>query len=154
VTQVEQMNLTTREEHGYIREEVHTVEPNAESASGGRVEAFVSTGDLADCGEIVLVSDRNFTSQTKRRVIADEQSRFQQRTEGRSTLDRKALRVSLVEDKGQLSRTGVVGVLNKLFDDSAAEREPGAAGHLLQKRADGLRDVVLLATRLADCGSH
>jgi hypothetical protein len=150
MAEVENVNFSTGKQQRSVGEEIDTVETDSESTSGCGVEALVTSGNIANRLEVILIPFPNLPKEAKRRVVADEKSRRQQRFV-LGALWRNSLSIPLVEGYNQLLSPGVVGVLNKFLDDAASERESASTGHLLQKSTDGAGYVVPLATRPADC---
>jgi hypothetical protein len=80
VAEIKNVNFSAREEHGRVSEEIDAVEPDSESTRSCGIEAFVTTGDVADSREVVLILCLDLRADSKLRVVADEESRLQERS--------------------------------------------------------------------------
>jgi hypothetical protein len=93
--EVENMNFPTREEHGSVRQEIYAVETDSESARSRGIEALVTASDVTNSRKVILIPSLDLPNQAKRRVVADQESRLEQRSI-RLTLLRDVLCVPLV----------------------------------------------------------
>jgi hypothetical protein len=89
------MNFPTREEHGSVRQEIYAVETDSESARSRGIEALVTASDVTNSRKVILIPSLDLPNQAKRRVVADQESRLEQRSI-RLTLLRDVLCVPLV----------------------------------------------------------
>jgi hypothetical protein len=80
MTEVKNVNFPTRKEHRSISEEIDTVEPDAEPPRSCGIVPLVTAGEVADSLEVILILCLGFPADAKLRVVADEESRLQERS--------------------------------------------------------------------------